>query len=209
MTPSSVDTCRELVSKLTQPSDAALSAPLDLSDFPPLPPAAHPDRLKQYGLPQTTDADSRTHTDSRGTQNASPSAAALQPPGEREQPQTRIPVFTDTRLQIDSFPGATCSHITALLRKLRMQPQVERVILSVGLNKQFMQLIAAANTVFPMASIHVPLIHYSDKLPINQKDLIKDLIKLEINLTTSAEWRGPTLPLTPATRYTGPRTPWT
>lgn len=99
----------------------------------------------------------------------------------------RIPVFTDTRLQIDSFPGATCSHITALLRKLRMQPQVERVILSIGLNnclreqspatswKQFMQLIATANTVFPMASIHVPLIHYSDKLPINQQDQIKDL----------------------------------
>ncbi|KAI3357064.1 hypothetical protein L3Q82_015447, partial [Scortum barcoo] len=87
MTPSSVDTCRELVSKLTQPPDAALSAPPDLSDFPPLPPVAHPDRLTPYNLPQTTDADSRPHIDPRGTQNASPRTATPQPP---DPPRPRL-----------------------------------------------------------------------------------------------------------------------
>lgn len=45
-----------------------------------------------------------------------------------------IPVFTDSKFQIESFPGATWMHITALLCKLSLQQQVERIILSVGLN---------------------------------------------------------------------------
>lgn len=99
----------------------------------------------------------------------------------------RIPVYADSKLQVDSFPGATCTHITALLRKLTIQPQVERVILLVGLNnclreqphltmfKQMQQLVATATSVFPMASILVFLIHFSERLPVYQVNLIKEI----------------------------------
>ncbi len=108
---------------------------------------------------------------------------------------SRVPVFEDADLQVDSFPGATCLHITTLLRKLSIQPQVERVVLSVGLNnclreqntptawKQIQQMVKTATSTFPMASIYVPLIHYSERLPQIQQSLIKELnIKIKEKL---------------------------
>lgn len=111
----------------------------------------------------------------------------------------RIPVFTDERVQVDSYPGATCSHVTHLLKKLSIQPQVEHVILSVGLNnclreqttptscKQLQQLVAVTTTAFPMAIIHVPIIHYSNKIPENQQVFISEMnqkIRLKYNFLT-------------------------
>ncbi|KAK3558079.1 hypothetical protein QTP86_009201 [Hemibagrus guttatus] len=42
----------------------------------------------------------------------------------------RIPQFRDTKVQVDSFPGATFYHVKGVLEKLGTLPAVEKVVLS-------------------------------------------------------------------------------
>lgn len=101
----------------------------------------------------------------------------------------RIPTFSDTRVQVDSFPGATFYHLKGVLEKLQPNPTTEKVILSAGLNnclarqetrttfKQLQQLIKTAENKFPHANLYVPLINYSDRLEVEKQSLIRNLNK--------------------------------
>ena len=108
----------------------------------------------------------------------------------------RISPFSDPELQVDSFPGATCIHVTSLMKKLNLHPEVETVVLSVGLNnclreqdpttawKQLSQMVSTATSIFPMATIHIPLINASNRLTKRQQLLIQKLnSKIQEKLT--------------------------
>lgn len=99
----------------------------------------------------------------------------------------RIPSFVDPRVQVDSFPGATADHLRGVLCKLPPSPMTEKVIISVGLNnclrkqtsgtawKQLQQVLRVCDKVFPNAELHVPVIHFSDRLPQATQNLIRIL----------------------------------
>lgn len=100
---------------------------------------------------------------------------------------SRIPPFSDARVQVDSFPGATFYHLKGVLEKLEPNPSIEKVILSAGLNnclsrqtfsttwKQLQQLLKMSEKVFPSAILYVPLINFSDRLERDQQSLIRSL----------------------------------
>lgn len=100
---------------------------------------------------------------------------------------SRIPVFRDSKVQVDSYPGATFNHIREVLCRTTPFPRVEKVILSLGLNnclkrqtesttwKQLQQLLKTCEVVFPKAEIFVPIINYSERLPRDQQNLIEKL----------------------------------
>ena len=85
---------------------------------------------------------------------------------------SKIPSFRDENLQIDSFPGANMDHLNELMRKL-VKPDitVKVLILSVGLNnchnrnqeatlkKCLLKLLKQAESSFPCASVHIPLLN--------------------------------------------------
>lgn len=100
---------------------------------------------------------------------------------------SRIPGFTDSRVQADSFPGATFHHLKGVVEKLEQHPTVEKVVLSGGLNncllkqlaltswKQLQQLLKVAESKFPNATLYVPIINYSDRLEKQQQSLLDQL----------------------------------
>ena len=130
----------------------------------------------------------------------------------------RIPRFTHPKVQVDSFPGATCNHVREVLRKHTTQlPQVETVVLSLGLNnclkrqsittawKQLQQLLKTSEWLFPEAQIYVPVINFSNRLLREQQVLLEQLNHIIIQ-------RCQYLPdINPLTFHTEPRDPvhWT
>jgi len=97
----------------------------------------------------------------------------------------RIPYFWDPRVQVDSFPGANFYHLRGILEKLEPHQNVERVILSAGLNnclsgqlsstiwKQLQQLLKTCETVFPNAELYLPVINFSDRLSKEAQSLLR------------------------------------
>lgn len=104
----------------------------------------------------------------------------------------RLPLISDVRIQVDSFPGAKLAHATNILRhKTNPCPMVTSAILSFGINdkessnpsllrKSIGSLYNAAKTAFPNAVIYMPLLNCSDGLPSRiQKnvDQFNELVK--------------------------------
>ena len=92
----------------------------------------------------------------------------------------RIPPSHHTHIQIDSYPGATFHHMTKVFEKAEVHPRVETVILSVGINckdndtdqtsyRQLSRMHKEAQLTFPNATIHIPLINFSQFLTTAQK----------------------------------------
>lgn len=101
---------------------------------------------------------------------------------------TKFPDFSNTDLQVESFPGADFRHAEALLRKT-VPPQglvVEKMVLSFGINsrankpkettiKNVQAAVRAARTRFPYAEIWVPQINFSENLPAEDKSNLQVL----------------------------------
>ena len=88
----------------------------------------------------------------------------------------KIGTFYYEDLQIDSYPGANFLHAETLLRKSTAHCQVEKIILSFGINsrsariketviKQMQKALKAAKDRFPQAHIWIPRINFSSSLP--------------------------------------------
>ena len=106
---------------------------------------------------------------------------------------SKIPSFRDESLQIDSFPGANMDHLNELMRKL-VKPDitVKVLILSVGLNnchnrnqeatlkKCLLKLLKQAESSFPCASIHVPLLNIHTSFDRAQQASIRGFNELVI-----------------------------
>lgn len=91
----------------------------------------------------------------------------------------RIGSFQNDDIEIDSFPGATFDHFQEVMSKAPVQPRVELVVLSVGLNnreqdphhtsiKQLRRVYHLAIEKFPNARIYVALVNFSAQLPWTQ-----------------------------------------
>lgn len=91
----------------------------------------------------------------------------------------KISSFTNTNLQIESYPGATFRNMEAVCQKAPTSPEVEHLIISCGINsrsvsakdtaiKQLQGAIRIAKQTFPVAQIWIPVVNYCRKLP--QKD---------------------------------------
>lgn len=103
---------------------------------------------------------------------------------------SRIPVFKDSEIQIDSFLGAKLYHIYELVKKLQPHPKVREVIFSIGLNnclerllpktieKQLALLTSVAKQISPNATIRIPIINFSTSLDPEQKQTILNFNKL-------------------------------
>lgn len=92
----------------------------------------------------------------------------------------RIPPYANSNIQIDSYPGATYYYFSKILEKTPVQPGVEWVVLSVGLNnkdlepyktsiKQMQQMHKHSLRVFPNAKVYIPIIQFSDYLTSTQQ----------------------------------------
>ena len=99
---------------------------------------------------------------------------------------SRVPPFTASDLQIDSYPGATFRHAGAILARATSSVEVETVILSFGLNnrsqnvkqttvKQLQRAVRTAKLRFPQAVIWVPEVNYSRSLPRREQNNILHL----------------------------------
>lgn len=110
---------------------------------------------------------------------------------------SRIPEYTYPQVQIDSYPGAKILHIKSILKKLPPREDVQKVVLSVGLNNglrkhkletmknQFQQLMSQAKKTFPHADIYIPWIQFSPRLAPEIKRLLRALnLFLEANFRT-------------------------
>lgn len=94
----------------------------------------------------------------------------------------RIPTFQVPLMQVDSFPGAQIHHLTEVIKKLQPIPDVQKIILSIGLNnilkgnhldtikKQYQQLFTTVKRTFPHAEIFFPLIQLSGERNIRDKE---------------------------------------
>lgn len=117
----------------------------------------------------------------------------------------RIPPYSDNGIQIDSYPGATIYHLYSLLKQTTPLPEVEKVILSIGINnmdhdpkntnpKQLSLLYKQALITFPNALIHIPQINFSDLLKPTQKQTLAHM-----NNYISAHF--PHIPTIPSTDF--------
>ena len=100
---------------------------------------------------------------------------------------SHIPPFTDPHIQIDSYPGATFYHLTAIFNKLTPQLAPLHIILSIGLNnclseqhlptirKQLQALWRTSQITFPNATIHIPVINFSFTLDPKKQYLLTQL----------------------------------
>lgn len=99
---------------------------------------------------------------------------------------SRIPPFQIADLQVDSYPGATFLHAEAIIKKAKVNTQVEKVVLSFGINnrtqkfketaiKQLQRAVKASKDKFPDAMIWVPLINFSTSLPVDQQRTLDKL----------------------------------
>lgn len=98
----------------------------------------------------------------------------------------RFPPFQHQELQVDSFPGATFRHAEAILAKTEVSQEVQKVILSFGLNnraqktdqttiKQLQRAVRMAKLAFPQAQIFIPEINFSRTLPHREQDNLREL----------------------------------
>ena len=98
----------------------------------------------------------------------------------------RFPSFHNSDVQVESYPGATFLHAQNLFDKCAVDTKrVEQIILSFGVNCRLQrlavihqQLDAAVRTAqrrFPKAVIKVPLINFSEKLPLPEKQIIQKI----------------------------------
>lgn len=92
----------------------------------------------------------------------------------------RLPAFTNPDVQIDSYPGANFYHFQHVLDKTLEHPHVKIVVLSIGINnksqdphktsiKQLRMIYRRALSVFPNASVFLPLINFSTSLMQQQQ----------------------------------------
>ena len=99
---------------------------------------------------------------------------------------SRFPPFQQQDLQVDSFPGATFRHAEAILAKTNVSTQVQKLVLSFGVNnraqkpeqttfKQMQGAVRMAKLAFPQAQILVPEINFSRALPHRQQDNLRVL----------------------------------
>ena len=114
----------------------------------------------------------------------------------------RVPPFTASNLQIDSYPGATFRHAGAILTRATSSVTVETVILSFGLNnraqnvkqttiKQLQAAVKTAKLRFPQAVVWVPEINYSRSLPLKDQS---NLLHLNAYITKNCRYI-PELPM--------------
>lgn len=101
---------------------------------------------------------------------------------------SKFPPYQYTDLQIDSYPGATFRHAEAILKKTTSSTNVERVVLSFGINnrtqktrettiKQLQKAIKEAKERFPQATIYVPEINFSGALPPLEQENLQQINK--------------------------------
>lgn len=100
---------------------------------------------------------------------------------------SRLPQIHNNLIQVDSYPGARISHALHILKyKTQTSPRTQKVLLSFGLNDRtqgnpslmsntLTRLIGAAQSTFPNATIHIPLINYNTQLPTKAKGNIETL----------------------------------
>ena len=115
----------------------------------------------------------------------------------------RIPKCFDNRIQVDSYPGAKLGHALHILEKATHSNQVQKVILSFGLNDkktdteqaraQLEAIYKVGTEKFPNAQIVIPLINFSNVLPTRERKTL-----IEINLAIS---RLPHLPKLPTAKF--------
>lgn len=89
---------------------------------------------------------------------------------------SRIPGFSIPDLQIESYPGANFRHAQAIMEKAIIHTQVEKVVLSFGLNcrgqkaketsiRQMQAALRTAKKQFPYSELWIPVINFSTSLP--------------------------------------------
>ncbi|KAL1246830.1 hypothetical protein QQF64_034787 [Cirrhinus molitorella] len=108
---------------------------------------------------------------------------------------SRIPGFNVPDLQIDSFPGAKFQHAGNLIERAVVAQEPETIILSFGLNNRSQRCYTTANNEirrayrmarerFPRAEVYIPIINYSDHLPLEEQKFLEELneyIKVNLN----------------------------
>lgn len=107
---------------------------------------------------------------------------------------SHLPLITDNRVQVDSYPGCNIAQATYLLRnKTPTSPNTKTVILHFGLNDKsrgnptlleqgLKRLLATAKNTFPYAEIRIALINISNTLGRRERDNLH-LINLVIKRT--------------------------
>lgn len=128
---------------------------------------------------------------------------------------SRIPPFQIADVQVDSYPGATFLHAETIIKKAKVNTQVDSVVLSFGINnrsqkfketaiKQLQMAVQAGKDKFPDATISVSLINFSNSLPIEQQ---RTLDKLNTHIYKHMEY----IPLLPTVDFQVERdlTHWT
>lgn len=98
---------------------------------------------------------------------------------------SRIPTQTESNIQIESYPGATFKHAEALLARTTVSKDVERVILSFGINSKYQKetttapelkkAIKMAEIAFPEARILVPIVNHHRDLSTIERNNLADL----------------------------------
>lgn len=97
-----------------------------------------------------------------------------------------FPAYSNLDLQIDSFPGANFVHAESLLKKAVTHTNVEKLVLSFGINhrtqklkqtaiKQLQRAVHAAKVRFPYAEIWIPEINFPKSLPLAERSLLEKL----------------------------------
>ena len=97
-----------------------------------------------------------------------------------------IPEFHFQNLQIESFPGANFWHAEQLMTKATIRTRVTKIVLAFGINnrdqkfretasKQLQRAIKAARDKCPTAEVWVPVINFSEDLPIQQQTTLQNL----------------------------------
>lgn len=98
----------------------------------------------------------------------------------------RIPDHQFEGLQIDSFPGSTFRHAEAILARAHITTEVEKVVLSFGINhkaqkaketaiKQLQRAVKKAQECFPRAGIWVPVVNFSKALKWEEQEVLEKL----------------------------------
>lgn len=99
---------------------------------------------------------------------------------------SRIPKFSHSNIQIDSFPGSTFHHLTDLVKAAPVDERVELLVISAGILNchkyhepsttwnQFLDLNRACKSKFPKALIYIAQISYSPLLDQGIIDRVQD-----------------------------------
>ncbi|KAK1875414.1 tRNA-specific 2-thiouridylase MnmA [Dissostichus eleginoides] len=102
----------------------------------------------------------------------------------------RLPPINDTRVQVDSYPGANLIQAAHLIKhKTPTSTDTKTVLLCFGLNDRnkdntsilndnLNQLLSSARDTFPNATFHIPSINFSVRLPLRVVRNITNLNKI-------------------------------